>query len=1035
MDNEMRKARQAEAALLASKQRYERMANTLPVMLYDSVLDAEGTSRFLYVAPEPCRNLLELDPEALLQDMGLVWRLVHPEDIDRFHQADLAANRSGEEFSQEVRIITPSGRLKWLLVNSKPNPALAGEPVVWSGFLQDITARKRAEAKLRETEQRLRLIIENSTNLFYIHTPDQILTYVSPQSREFFDCEPEEAMVRWTELITDHPQNLAGVEATQRAIDTGRRQPSYPLECIGKKGRKIWVEVNETPIVEQGKTVAIAGTLTDITERKHAEKEREQYFNFFQTSADLMCIADPEGFFLETNPAFTSTLGYSAAELAARPILEFVHPDDRPATRDEILRQQQRGVTENFENRYLCKDGSVKWLAWRATFDKEDRIAFATARDITEKKRAEEALLESEERMALALEAGNMGLYDLNPQTGEAVVNPGYALMLGYDPATFHETNAKWIARLHPDDQDRVAALYRSYVRGEMPLYKVEFRQRTRSGAWKWILSLGKVMERDGEGNPLRMLGVHVDIDDRKQVEQALLEREFFFRESQRSAAIGSYKADLTADYWQSSEVLDELFGIGPGYDRSIRGWLDIVHPEDRDMLEGYLKEEVIAQQKPFAKKYRIIRKSDGEIRWVSGLGALRVENDGQTLLLTGTIQDITEQVNKDEEKEKLEAQLQQIQKIESVGRLAGGVAHDFNNMLSVILGHVEMAQQKEVVSPALREHLAQIQKAASRSADIVRQLLAFARKQTVSPEVLDLKETVNNTLKMISRLIGEEVELVWRPEENLWPIRMDPAQIDQVLANLCINARDAIDGIGQISIAVRNFSCDDLFSSRHTGLVAGDYVLLSVSDDGCGMSQEILKKIFEPFFTTKGVGQGTGLGLATVYGIVKQNGGFIDVYSEPGRGTSFKIYLPRYLGKEEQARAAEATTVSERGKETVLLVEDEPAILDVSTQMLQMQGYRVLAAATPGEAIRLAEEHRGEIHLLMTDVVMPEMNGRELAKKLLSLYPGLKRLFMSGYTADVIAHHGVLDEGVQFIQKPFALKALAAKVREVLDS
>jgi len=1035
MDNEVQKTRQAEAALRISEQRYERMANTVPVMLYDSLMDAEGTSRFLYLAPEPCRDLLELDPEALLQDMSLVWKLVHPEDLQRFQQADLAANRAGEEFSEEIRIITPSGRLKWLLVNSRPNPAVAGAPVIWSGYLQDITERKQAEEKLRETEQRLRLIIENNTNLFYVHTSDQILTYVSPQSREFFDCEPQEAMVRWTELITDHPQNKMGLEATRLAVESGKRQPPYLLECIGKKGRKIWVEVNESPIVEAGKTVAIAGTLTDITERRRAEKEREQYFNFFQTSADLMCIADPEGCFLKTNPAFTETLGYSAEELASKPILEFIHPDDRQSTRDEIRRQKESGFTENFENRYLCKDGFIKWLSWRVTFDKSEGVVFATARDITEKRAAEEALRESEERMALAMQAGNMGLYDLNLQTGEAVVNSGYALMLGYDPETFHETNSNWIARLHPDDLDPVADIFRRYVAGELPEYKLEFRQRTMEGAWKWILSLGKIMERDQQGHPLRMLGVHVDIDDRKQVEAALQESEFFFRESQFAAAVGSYKADLVAGCWQSSEVLDELFGIGPDDDRSIQSWLDLIHPDDREALERYLQEEVVAQQKPFARVYRIIRKNDGEIRWVSGRGALRTDNDGKSLHLTGTIQDITDQVQKEEERQTLEAQLQQIQKIESVGRLAGGVAHDFNNMLSVILGHVEMAQQKETVSPTLQEHLAQIQQAATRSADIVRQLLAFARKQTVAPKVLDLNDTIDNTLKMIGRLIGEEIELLWRPENNLWPIKMDPAQIDQILANLCINARDAIDGIGTVILETRNLSCDATLSSRHTGLVPGDYVLLSVSDDGCGMSPELREKIFEPFFTTKGVGQGTGLGLATVYGIVKQNGGFIDVYSEPGQGTTFKIYLPRYRGKEEQARVADVAPVVERGRETVLLVEDEPAILDVATQMLEIHGYRVLAAATPGEAIRLAEEHRGEIHLLMTDVVMPEMNGRELAKKLLSLHPGLRRLFMSGYTADVIAHHGVLDEGVQFIQKPFTLNALAAKVREVLDS
>ncbi len=549
-----------------------------------------------------------------------------------------------------------------------------------------------------------------------------------------------------------------------------------------------------------------------------------------------------------------------------------------------------------------------------------------------------------------------------------------------------------------------------------------------------WILALGKIMEWDAEGNPLRMLGVHVDLAERKQAEEALKESEFFFKESQRSASIGSYKADLLADYWTSSEVLDDIFGTGPDFPRTIQSWLDLVHPDDRRMMTEYLKKEVIGQQRPFAREYRIIRHNDGEMRWVSGLGALKPAADGQPLLLMGTIQDITEKKRKEEEQARLEAQLRQSQKIEAVGRLAGGVAHDFNNMLSVILGHAEMAQQKESPSPSLQEHLEQIQKAAERSADIVRQLLAFARKQTVAPKILDLNETLASMLKMLGRLIGEVVNLTWIPGKDLWPVKIDPSQVDQILANLCINARDAIDGGGKISIEVGNQSCDASFCGGHPGLYPGDYVLLTVSDDGGGMDQETLTKIFEPFFTTKGIGQGTGLGLSTVYGIVKQNGGFIDAESKPGQGTRFKIFLPRYLGKAELS-AAEVTTTVERGKETVLLVEDEPAILDVATQMLEMQGYRVLAAATPGEAIRLAEENAGEIHLLMTDVVMPEMNGRELAKKLLSLYPDLKRLFMSGYTADVIAHHGVLDEGVYFIQKPFTLKSLSSKVREVLDS
>jgi CheY-like chemotaxis protein len=286
----------------------------------------------------------------------------------------------------------------------------------------------------------------------------------------------------------------------------------------------------------------------------------------------------------------------------------------------------------------------------------------------------------------------------------------------------------------------------------------------------------------------------------------------------------------------------------------------------------------------------------------------------------------------------------------------------------------------------------------------------------------------------MLRRLIGENIDLAWLPGKDLGPVRMDPSQIEQLLANLCVNARDAIHDTGKINIETGTVTFDETFCAAHVGFVTGKYALLAVSDDGCGMDAETRSHLFEPFFTTKEVGKGTGLGLATVYGIVKQNNGFVDAYSEPGLGTTFKIYLPRHATEAGRTTKVDAAQSAASGHETILLVEDEPMILEITTKMLERQGYKVMAATTPGEAIRLAREHAGEIHLLMTDVVMPEMNGRDLAKNLLSLYPKLKRLFMSGYTADVIAHHGVLDEGVQFIQKPFSGQNLASRVREVLD-
>jgi CheY-like chemotaxis protein len=292
----------------------------------------------------------------------------------------------------------------------------------------------------------------------------------------------------------------------------------------------------------------------------------------------------------------------------------------------------------------------------------------------------------------------------------------------------------------------------------------------------------------------------------------------------------------------------------------------------------------------------------------------------------------------------------------------------------------------------------------------------------------------VEGMLKMLQRLIGEDIDMAWIPGEKVWPVKIDPAQINQVLANLCVNARDAIADVGKVTIETGNSVFDEEYCKEHAGFLPGEYTLLTVSDNGCGMKSKTLENIFEPFFTTKESNKGTGLGLATVYGVVKQNNGFINVYSEPDQGATFRIYLPRHRVKEASLPDKEAIRPAARGHETILLVEDEPAILRMTTMMLERTGYKVLAASTPGAAIALAREHAGDIHLLMTDVVMPEMNGRDLAKNLLSLYPNLKRLFMSGYTANVIAHHGVLDEGVQFIQKPFAKQDLAVKVREVLD-
>lgn len=414
---------------------------------------------------------------------------------------------------------------------------------------------------------------------------------------------------------------------------------------------------------------------------------------------------------------------------------------------------------------------------------------------------------------------------------------------------------------------------------------------------------------------------------------------------------------------------------------------------------------------------------------------SLATWDSGAERFYSGIIRDITERKRAEEAREKLEAQLRQAQKMEAVGRLAGGVAHDFNNMLAVICGYADLALISLDPSDPTYPDIQEVAKAGRRSADLVRQLLAFSRQQTIVPRSLDLNEAIASLLKMLHRLIGEDIDLRWKPGGDQSTVVMDPAQVDQILANLMVNARDAIEGVGVVTIETGAAEFDEDFCATHPGLVPGKYVLLAVSDDGCGMNGETLAQIFEPFFTTKSQREGTGLGLSTVYGIVKQNEGFIDVVSEPGRGTTFRIYLPMHDRLDAAADQAQLPGDGSTGTETLLLVEDDETLLRLGLRTLEQLGYTVLSTQSPNQAIEMAQDYRGVIDLLVTDVVMPEMDGRRLQQRLTHARPGLKCLFTSGYTADVLAHRGVLDDGVSFLAKPYSAKALADKIRQVISA
>lgn len=505
------------------------------------------------------------------------------------------------------------------------------------------------------------------------------------------------------------------------------------------------------------------------------------------------------------------------------------------------------------------------------------------------------------------------------------------------------------------------------------------------------------------------------------------------FEIATEAAGIGVWDFDVLHDRLIWDDRMFDLYGATPdAFEGAYNAWAARLHPEDRATAEQAIK-EAINGVKEFDTEFRIIL-PDGKTRYLRAFSKRICSNDGKSLHIIGTNQDITASKLAAEKEDRLNAQLLQARKMESIGLLAGGVAHDFNNKLHVILGYADIALTKIDPNDSIHPPLIEIRKAAQLSADLTGQLLTFARKQIIIPQILDLNSVIENTIKMLSRLIGDDVELIWRPNRLLWPVKMDPSQIDQILTNLCVNARDAINGIGSITIEMQNTTLDDSLHSNESDGLFGDYVMLSISDNGCGMDQTLIGHIFEPFFTSKALGQGTGLGLATIYGIVKQNEGGIAVDSVPNQGSTFKIYLPRCIDGINQNQTDPAQIPSMKGQETILLVEDAPAVLDLTHRLIETLGYQVLVADLPSKALQIAKEYAGKIDLLVTDVIMPGMNGPALAAQLQSRLPHLKCLFMSGYSADTIEPANERSDRVHFIQKPFGLQDMAAKLRAVLD-
>jgi PAS domain S-box-containing protein len=551
------------------------------------------------------------------------------------------------------------------------------------------------------------------------------------------------------------------------------------------------------------------------------------------------------------------------------------------------------------------------------------------------------------------------------------------------------------------------------------------------AGTWKHRLKDGRFIDVEIASDRLTFAGQNAvlvvarDITEQKQAEKALQETERKYRSMVEDAVIGIFQSTPQGRFLTVNPTMATMLGYESPQDllacvNDIRGQV-YVDPKRREEFSRALEQQGIVRN----FECQVYRK-DGRKIWISA-SARSVFEDGAVVRYEGMNEDITQ-------RKLLEEQLTQSQKMEAVGLLAGGVAHDFNNALSVITGYSGLLQMRLPADDPLVRYAEEIAKAAYRAAGLTRQLLAFSRKQVIQPVILDLNSLIVEMEKMLRRLIGENIEIFITRDVGLARVKADASQMEQILMNLAVNARDAMLQGGKVTIRTENADLDETYSLQHLHFKPGRYVILSFSDTGCGMDKETLARIFEPFFTTKEPGKGTGLGLSTVYGIVKQNGGYISAYSEPGQGTTFKIYLPQAEGTVQSTPAVRtAEILPPRGSETILLVEDEEALRTLARNCLENQGYCVLEAADGNAAIATAEKHSGPIQLLLTDVIMPGMNGRDLADRLTELRPTIKVLYLSGYASDLIAQYGVLDPQILLLEKPFTLRALLIKVQEAL--
>jgi PAS domain S-box-containing protein len=1008
----------------------ETRLNTLFKILPAGVSIVDGERKLLEKNPA-LETLLHLS-KARFEDGKMVGRRFLRADGSVLPEDEVPSLRSIREnrviMDSEMGVVREDGAVIWIAVNAAP---LAGVGAVVATI--DITKRKLAEQALAESEERYRRLFNEMTEGFAAH---EIICDAAGKPCDYRYLEINPAFERLTGL---RREKIVGRRLTEVLPD---EDPKW-LDRYGQvalTGEPVHFE-SFSPALNRHYEVdaycpapgQFAVMFLDVTARKRVEHLlQEQYLeleNLYHSLPVGLAVIDRQFRYLRINDHMAAINGRPAVDHLGRTIYEMipevasllepvyrrVFDTGEPVTNVEYAKNSRPNPAH--ERNYLASYHPLKTQSGHV-------YGFcAVVMDISGRKGAEKALAESEERFRSAMQYSGIGMAVCSATGAWLEVNPALTAILGYSREEFLAGDFQSIT--HPDDLGSCLIELDRLRRGDINTFEVQKRFRHHAGHYLWVQS-NVSMIRFGDGRPGYFVVQMQDITERKQAADELFQSREMLRMILDNIPERVFWKDVHSRFLGGNQLFARDCGfISSGeligktdFDTAMRDHGEVFQADDR---------HVMATDRP-KLSYEVTQQApDGRTAFLLASKVPLHDKEGRVIGVLGTYEDITE-------RKALETQFRQAQKMEAVGRLAGGVAHDFNNLLTIISGYSDILLSELPAEDPSRDSLTEIKKASDRAAALTRQLLAFSRNQVLVPDILDLNSVIGECENMFLRLLGEDIEFKKELDPYLGKVQADPSQLDQVLLNLVVNARDAMPQGGVLSIQTGNAILDESFCQSQPGVRPGRYVRLAVSDTGMGMEESVRAQIFEPFFTTKQQGKGTGLGLAMVFGFIKQSGGHVTVSSELGRGSSFTIYLPEVRVSDPADKPSGASREVPPGSETILLVEDQADVRTLARHMLQMRGYQVLEAPNGTDAIRLVENHQGPIDLMVSDVVMPGMGGRQLAEKIVALRPEIKVLFVSGYTDDAVMRHGIHSSETNFLQKPFTGESLAQKVRKVLD-